>query len=181
MNNKILKETKVERIEAHVKWYNPGKGYGFLYQDGKTGDIMIHFSLLDAIKCPYIKVGDIVTCDVAQSEHGLQAVSVTEVKYESPEPRVLSKFYMSKLAPVDPESLKELEGVLKWYNPDKGYGFIRPDDGTQELFLHFSVLYQAGYTFLEPGARILAKVAQTERGPEVRLLRVLHVEKQEAG
>jgi cold shock protein len=181
INNKMINYDTVERIEANVKWYNPAKGYGFLYQEGKTGDIMIHFSLLDAIKCPYIKLGDTVICEVAHGKSGLQAVRVIDVKYGSPEPRSISGFFTSKLPPLDPESLEEIEGILKWYNPNKGYGFICPDDGTREIFMHFSVLREAGYTFLEPGARILVKVAQSERGPEARMIRVLHKEKQEVG
>lgn len=178
INNKMINYDNVERIEANVKWYNPAKGYGFLYQNGKIDDIMIHFSLLDTIKCPYIKVGDRVICEVAHSKSGLQAVRVIDVKYGSPEPRSISGFFTSKLPPLDPESLEEIEGTLKWYNPDKGYGFIAPKDGTREIFIHFSVLREAGYTFLEPGVPVLAKVAQSERGPEARLMRVLHKEKE---
>lgn len=178
-NNKIIDCNNAERIEANVKWYNPAKGYGFLYQEGKTSDIMIHFSVLDTIKCPYVTVGDRVICDIAQGKSGMQVVRVIDVKYGSPEPRSISSFFNSRLVPLDPANLEEVGGIIKWYNHDKGYGFICPDNGTREIFLHFSVLREAGYKFLEPGVRVLAKVAQSERGPEARLIRVLHTEKQE--
>ena len=178
--NKIIDFNNIERIEANVKWYNPAKGYGFLYKEGSTSDIMIHFSVLDAIKCPYVTVGDRVICDIAPGKSGMQVVRVIEVNYGSPEPRSIAGYFNSRLTPLDHENLEEVEGAIKWYNHDKGYGFICPDDGTQEIFIHFSVLREAGYKFLEPDVRVLAKVAQSDRGPEARQLRVLHTEKQEA-
>lgn len=181
INNKVRDYDNVERIEANVKWYNPAKGYGFLYQEGRTGDIMIHFSLLDTIKCPYIKVGDKVICDVIKGRSGLQAMRVIDVKYGSAEPRSISGFFTSQLAPLGPENLEEIEGKIKWYNRDKGYGFICPSNESREIFLHFSVLREAGYTFLEPGVRVLAKIAQSERGPEARMIRIIYKERQEVG
>lgn len=163
-------------VEASVKWYNPEKGYGFLTCPDESGDIMVHFSVLDAIGCAYIKVGDRVICEIASGNSGMQAVRVIEVKFGSPEPRSFSGFLLSQVTPFDPNDLEEVEGIIKWYNPDKGYGFICPDDGRREIFLHTSVLRAAGYKFLNPGIRVLAKVSTSERGQEARVIRVLYDE-----
>ena len=171
--NKISNINNISHIEAGVKWYNPEKGYGFLNQEGNSEDIMIHFSVLDAIGCAYIKVGDCVICDIASGKSGLQVVRVIEIKFGSSEPRSLSGFLFSQLSPFDPEALEEIEGVIKWYNPDKGYGFICPDDGRREIFLHTSVLRVAGFKTLEPGIRVVAKISSSERGQEARMIRVL--------
>ncbi|MVT73539.1 cold-shock protein [Bradyrhizobium forestalis] len=45
-------------------------------------------------------------------------------------------------------------GIVKWFNPTKGYGFIRPEDGSPDVFVHISAVEKAGYTTLEEGARV---------------------------
>lgn len=174
-NDKIL-----ECIETNVKWYNPAKGYGFLVRDNDPTDIMIHFSALDAVSCPYVTEGDRVICDIGPGKRGLQVVRVREVRFCSSEPRTLKAFLHSKSTSFDSASLEELEGTVKWYNSKKGYGFVYPDDGRREVFLHAAVLHAAGYKSLMPGVRVLIKVSSSERGQEARMLTVLFDEEQEA-
>ncbi|MGY3238324.1 CspA family cold shock protein [Bradyrhizobium sp. USDA 4472] len=45
-------------------------------------------------------------------------------------------------------------GIVKWFNPSKGYGFIRPEDGSPDVFVHLSAVEKAGFTTLEEGARV---------------------------
>ena len=45
-------------------------------------------------------------------------------------------------------------GTVKWFNPTKGYGFIKPDDGSADVFVHISAVERAGYTSLAEGARV---------------------------
>lgn len=175
-NNETENDKNIERVEASVKWYSPTKGYGFLNRVDNSHDIMIHFSALDKVGCGYIKTGDRVICEIAPGKCGLQVVRVIEVKFGSSEPRSLSGFLSSQGSSFDVEDLEEIKGVIKWYNPDKGYGFIISDDGRKEIFLHQYVLRAAGHKFLTPGIRVLAKVSNSERGQEARMLTVIYVE-----
>jgi CspA family cold shock protein len=45
-------------------------------------------------------------------------------------------------------------GTVKWFNPTKGYGFIQPDSGSKDVFVHISAVEKAGYTSLAEGAKV---------------------------
>ncbi len=58
-------------------------------------------------------------------------------------------------------------GTVKWFNPTKGFGFVTPDDGGEELFLHRSVLEQAGLRDLAEGTRVRVQTSEGKKGPQV--------------
>jgi cold shock protein len=57
-----------------------------------------------------------------------------------------------------------LEGTVKWFNPKKGYGFIQPDDGSNDVFVHISAVERAGLTGLTEGQRVSFDVERGQRG-----------------
>jgi CspA family cold shock protein len=57
-------------------------------------------------------------------------------------------------------------GTVKWFNADKGYGFITPDGGGADLFVHFSAIQSSGYKTLEEGAKVEFEEAQGQKGPQ---------------
>jgi CspA family cold shock protein len=61
-------------------------------------------------------------------------------------------------------------GTVKWFNPTKGFGFVTPDDGDEEVFVHRSVLEQAGLRDLAEGTRIRMQTSQGNKGPQVSTL-----------
>jgi CspA family cold shock protein len=56
-------------------------------------------------------------------------------------------------------------GTVKWFNANKGYGFITPDDGGADLFVHHSEIKAAGYTSLKEGQKVEFEVGQGKKGP----------------
>jgi cold shock protein len=58
------------------------------------------------------------------------------------------------------------EGTVKWFNADKGFGFITPDEGSEDLFVHFSAIQISGYKTLEDGQRVRFEVTQGQKGPQ---------------
>ncbi|SDM38254.1 cold-shock protein [Allokutzneria albata] len=58
------------------------------------------------------------------------------------------------------------QGTVKWFNADKGFGFITPDDGGADLFVHFSEINAGGYRSLDENARVQFEVTQGNRGPQ---------------
>ncbi len=57
------------------------------------------------------------------------------------------------------------EGVVKWFNPDKGYGFISREDG-EDLFVHFSEIQMEGFKTLEEGQAVVFEVTTGQNGKE---------------
>ena len=57
-------------------------------------------------------------------------------------------------------------GTVKWFNDAKGYGFIAPDEGTKDLFVHFSNIAGEGFKSLSEGARVEYEAREGTKGPE---------------
>jgi CspA family cold shock protein len=55
-------------------------------------------------------------------------------------------------------------GIVKWFNNAKGYGFVTPDDGEQDVFVHFSAIEMEGYRTLKEGQRVVFEVEQGPKG-----------------
>jgi len=64
------------------------------------------------------------------------------------------------------------QGTVKWFNAEKGYGFIAVDGG-QDVFVHFSAILQDGFKSLEEGQRVEFDVAQGAKGPQADSVRVI--------
>jgi len=56
------------------------------------------------------------------------------------------------------------EGTVKWFNEDKGYGFISPDEGGEDLFVHYSGIVGNGFRSLEEGAKVTYEATQGKKG-----------------
>jgi cold shock protein len=65
------------------------------------------------------------------------------------------------------------EGVVKWFSSEKGYGFITPDDGGKDLFVHFSEIQGSGYRNLEEGQRVSYEATEGQKGPQASTVQAL--------
>jgi CspA family cold shock protein len=64
-------------------------------------------------------------------------------------------------------------GIVKWFNGEKGYGFITPDDGSADVFAHFSAIQSSGYRTLDENQRVEFDVTQGQKGPQAENIRPL--------
>lgn len=58
------------------------------------------------------------------------------------------------------------EGTVKWFNAEKGYGFIEPDTGAGDVFVHFTAINADGFRTLEEGQRVTFDIVQGQKGPQ---------------
>lgn len=58
------------------------------------------------------------------------------------------------------------QGTVKWFSDEKGYGFITPDDGSKDLFVHFSNIVGDGFKSLQDGQKVSFEPAEGRKGPE---------------
>lgn len=65
------------------------------------------------------------------------------------------------------------QGIVKWFNAEKGFGFIKPDDGGQDLFVHHSAIEMRGFRALQENQRVSFEVGQGQKGPQAVNVQVL--------
>ena len=59
-----------------------------------------------------------------------------------------------------------VNGTVKWFNGEKGFGFIAPEDGSANVFVHFSAIASSGYRSLEENQKVTFDVTQGQKGPQ---------------
>jgi cold shock protein len=65
------------------------------------------------------------------------------------------------------------EGTVKWFNAEKGFGFIAPDDGSADVFVHFSAITTGGYRSLEENQRVVFETTRGPKGPQAEQVTAL--------
>lgn len=171
-------------VEATVSWFNPEKGFGFTELSDGSGDAFLHIGALQAIGRDSVAPGAKLKVQVAQGAKGKQVVKVIDVDESSAVEQRPRSFaprpaggpgggdrggFGSPRPPrrqVDLSSASQLDGTVKWFNPDKGFGFVAGEDGGKDVFVHISVLQSAGLSHLDDGQRVSMKIVETPKGRE---------------
>ncbi|MEU8976177.1 cold-shock protein [Streptomyces monashensis] len=65
------------------------------------------------------------------------------------------------------------QGTVKWFNAEKGFGFIAVDDGSPDVFVHYSAIQSGGYKALEENQRVEFEITQGNKGPQAESVRPL--------
>jgi CspA family cold shock protein len=156
--------------EATVKWFNPEKGFGFAELADGSGDAFIHVAAVQAAGLETIQPGAKLKVMVGQGAKGPQITRLLEVDDSGVAPAPARRPAHGAAGPsrrtVDPSTAVDMVGTVKWFNTEKGFGFIACDDGGKDVFLHISVLERSGLANLAEGQRVSMGVVDTPKGRE---------------
>lgn len=157
----------VHAADAEVLWFNAQKGFGFVrLADG--AEAFLHITALRAAGQESVSEGMRLTVTTEAGLKGPQVAQVFSVAAES-DPRPTTQ--VSTRTDVNGDSGdggQQGAGAVKWYNSDKGFGFIGLDDGGKDVFIHASTLTRSGLANLGEGQKVIVRYAQGQKGLEAR-------------
>ena len=149
-------------VQGRVKWFDPGKGFGFIVADEGGADILLHANVLRNFGQSSIADGAGITVRVQKTPRGQQAVEVLTIV---PPPGILS--VMADEAdnfPVDYADLPLEPARVKWFDKDKGFGFANVFGRLEDVFVHVEVLRVSGFADLQAGEAICLRIVEGKRG-----------------
>jgi CspA family cold shock protein len=119
-----------------------------------------------------------LSVQVGQGQKGRQVTAVLSVEASgggAPRPRARSSPPPSsdRRERPNPATAIEVKGTVKWFNPEKGFGFVVTEDGGEDVFVHISVVERAGLRGLDEGQRLAMKVVTTPKGREATAVALL--------
>jgi CspA family cold shock protein len=165
-----------------IKFFNGAKGFGFIAPDDGGSDIFVHISAVERSGLAGLNEGDQVTFEVERDRRSgkVAATSLEVVGFAPPSasargprpgggggaPRSFERRDDAgpRRSPGPPrETYGAGSGVVKWFNPTKGFGFIQPSDGGSDVFVHISAVERAGLGSLADGQAVSYDLEQDRR------------------
>lgn len=150
-------EIERAQVAATVKWFNAQKGFGFVTPVEGEADAFLHISVLERSGYRELEDGATVVCDLGRGERGPQVVNIHEVDTSTAQPR--------RRAPR-PMAGPPVEGTVKFFSLNKGFGFVTLDEGGKDVFVHARVLERSGLNSLESDQRVRLTVSMGQKGPQ---------------
>jgi CspA family cold shock protein len=145
---------------ATVKWFNASKGFGFVTMTDGSPDAFLPMAILRRAGYEDVRDGALITCEVGAGAKGPLVTAVISIDMST----AVQPGMAGDRRPARPAST--LDGAVKWFEPDKGYGFISPDGGGKDVFIHITALRRSGVEALGPGQRVRVAVIDGRKGLE---------------
>lgn len=158
-----------EPVDAEVVWFNAAKGFGFVRLADGT-EAYLHLRVLETAGRRDVSERTRLKVRVEKGQKGHQVTQVLEIADAISAPAPSGRAGAAAVAGSGPQ-LKG-EGTVKWYNPEKGFGFIAPSSGDRDVFVHVTALTRAGLAGLAEGQKVFVECGQGKKGLEVQSIRL---------
>jgi CspA family cold shock protein len=152
-----------ELVTGHVKWFDPGKGFGFVVSDSGGGDILLHANVLRNFGQSSIADGARVEILVQRTARGQQAVEVVSITAQPVAPPT-EESQRSELFDPNLQGGPRVPARIKWFDKGKGFGFANVFGHPEDVFVHIEVVRRAGLADLQAGEAVTLRVADGKRG-----------------
>jgi len=157
-----------KRVDGKIKWFNASKGFGFVTMADGSQDAFLPMAILRRAGFEDAREGASISCEVGSGAKGPLVLNVLEIDNSTAVERPAASERRShggeNSAPRAPAST--LEGAVKWFEAEKGYGFISPDGGGKDIFIHVTALRRSGVSALGAGQRVRVDVVDGRKGLE---------------
>lgn len=150
-------------VHGKVKWFDPGKGFGFIITDEGGGDILLHANVLRNFGQSSVADGTGIVVTVQQTNRGVQAVEVVRI-----EPAAGTVFPLGEdqgVHSAEEIAARPLEPArVKWFDKGKGFGFANVFGRHEDVFIHVEVLRHSGFADLLAGEAVCLRIVEGRRG-----------------
>ncbi|GAB4394258.1 MAG: cold-shock protein [Kiloniellaceae bacterium] len=146
-------------VRAVVKWFNATKGFGFVQLSEGAPDAFLHISVVERSGNRELYEGSAIVCDLMQGRKGLQVAEIHSVEAGAAPPP-------GGGADMGGQGATEtVEGTVKFFNVEKGFGFVIPDNGGKDVFVSGRTLERFGLPALQPNQRVRLQTRMGQKGP----------------
>ncbi len=156
-----------DSVDAEVIWFNLSKGFGFAKLSDDT-KVYLHARQLEAVGRRGVSEGTRLRVTIEETSKGHQVVRVLEIHDQIRTPQM----QRAGTSIVEIGDQLERAGTVKWYSPEKGFGFIAPDNGEKDVFVHATALTRSGLSVLVEGQKVFVECVQGRKGLEVQSIRL---------
>jgi cold shock protein len=158
--NANCEDHSILEITGAIKWFDVGKGYGFIVPDGEMSDVLLHVTCLRRAGLQVAYEGARVVAEVQQGPRGLQAF------------RILSMDESTAVRPIEPPRTRTIvtptsgleRAQVKWFNRFRGFGFLTRGNDTPDIFVHTETLRRYGLTELRTGQYVRVRFGPGPKG-----------------
>jgi CspA family cold shock protein len=157
-------------VSGVVKWFSPEKGFGFVELSDGSGEAFLHGSVLAQSGSSTIQPGETLEVRVGPGHKGPHVTEVVSVDRSTATPMGSQRSSAQAMTSNGP-SVEET-GTVKWFSPGRGYGFITPNDGGKDVFVHVSALERSGIEGLSERQTVIVDVVAGRKGPEAVRVRL---------